>query len=222
VTKRGFDLCVTLALLVLSSPLLGLVAVAVRIGLGRPVLFHQLRAGKAGIPFTLVKFRTMRPPLFAGGEMDDDEQRLTRLGMLLRTSSLDELPTLVNVLRGDMSLVGPRPLPVEYTERYSPQQRRRLEVLPGVTGLAQVSGRNTLIWEDKFDLDVRYVDSQSFLLDLKILVRTVGVVLRRTGIAMEGHTSAPRFVGRSVIDAAARPSPRADLPIRADGAGPAS
>lgn len=194
-TKRGVDVGVAVVVLLLASPVVVVVAVAVRLVMGRPVLFRQQRAGKNGIPFTLVKFRTMRPPLQPGGEYDDDDERLTQLGRLLRATSLDELPTLVNVLRGEMSLVGPRPLPVEYNERYSALQRRRLAVVPGVTGLAQVSGRNALSWEEKFDLDVRYVQTHSLLLDLTILVRTVGLVLRREGIAMEGHTSSPRFLG---------------------------
>jgi lipopolysaccharide/colanic/teichoic acid biosynthesis glycosyltransferase len=193
--KRCFDVVVSAVLLVLASPIMLCIAALIWIFMGRPILFWQERAGRDGAPFVLVKFRSMRPPLREGGEYDNDAERLTRFGRALRSSSLDELPTLVNVLRGDMSLVGPRPLPLHYVPLYSASQRRRLSVLPGITGLAQVSGRNALSWETKLQLDVTYVETQSLLLDLTVLLRTVGQVLTRRGIAMEGHTSAPRFLG---------------------------
>ncbi|MBM0204242.1 sugar transferase [Micromonospora sp. STR1s_5] len=181
-------------LLVLSAPVLGVVAALVAVGLGRPVLFRQCRAGLHGCPFELVKFRTMLPPDLPRGLVGDGD-RLTPLGRWLRATSLDELPTLWNVLRGDMSLVGPRPLLPEYLRRYSPAQARRHEVRPGITGLAQTRGRNSLSWEEKLDLDVRYVDTRSLRLDLSILLATVRTVLRREGISAEGSATAPEFLG---------------------------
>ncbi|PWR07681.1 UDP-galactose phosphate transferase [Micromonospora acroterricola] len=192
--KRIFDTIVAAVLLVLVTPVLAVVAVLVVVGLGRPVLFRQCRAGLHGQPFEVVKFRTMRPPNQARGPLGDGD-RLTPLGRWLRATSLDELPTLWNVLRGDMSLVGPRPLLPEYLDRYSPSQARRHEVRPGVTGLAQVRGRNSLSWEEKLDLDVRYVDTHTFRLDLSILVATVRTVLRREGINAAGSATAPEFLG---------------------------
>ncbi|MEU8300234.1 sugar transferase [Micromonospora sp. NPDC048909] len=192
--KRIFDTTLAALLLVLVAPVLALVAVLVAVGLGRPVLFRQCRAGLHGRPFEVVKFRTMRPPNPSRGLVGDDA-RLTPLGRWLRATSLDELPTLWNVLRGDMSLVGPRPLLPEYLDRYSPWQSRRHEVRPGVTGLAQVRGRNSLSWEEKLDLDVRYVDSCSPRLDLSILLATVRTVLRRDGINAAGSATAPEFLG---------------------------
>lgn len=191
-TKRAFDLVVSAVALVLLLPLLLVVAGVVLLTMGRPVLFRQERPGRHERPFVLVKFRTMKPPL-PGRELRDDEARLTRVGWLLRSSSLDELPELWNVLRGDMSLVGPRPLLMEYLGHYSPEQARRHLVRPGITGLAQVSGRNGLAWEERLALDSRYVDEQSFLLDLRLLFRTVGRVLRRDGISAEGAVSATLF-----------------------------
>ncbi len=192
VVKRGLDIVAAAALLILSSPVQAVVAVLVATRLGRPVLFTQERPGLNAQVFTLMKFRTM-----ANTDPDKglvtDEERLTRLGRTLRATSLDELPTLWNVLRGDMSLVGPRPLLVRYLPRYTPEQARRHEVRPGVTGLAQVSGRNALSWEEKFALDVEYVDHQSLGLDLSILWRTVTAVLRRDGISQEGHATMPEF-----------------------------
>lgn len=187
--KRAMDVMASVGALVVTAPVQAVVAIAVLIDVGRPVLFRQPRPGKDGRVFTLVKFRTMR----AGAS--EDEQRLTRLGRFLRATSLDELPTFVNVLKGEMSLVGPRPLLVEYLERYTPEQARRHEVLPGITGLAQVSGRNGLTWEDKLALDVRYVDDRSLGLDLSILARTVTKVVRREGVSAEGHATAPKFTG---------------------------
>ncbi len=178
--------------LVVTLPVQGVVAVAVWANMGRPVLFRQERPGRDGKVFELVKFRTMRHP---DGDLTSDADRLTGLGRFLRASSLDEWPTLWNVVKGDMSLVGPRPLLVEYLERYSPEQARRHEVRPGVTGLAQVRGRNELDWDAKLALDVEYVDNRSFALDLRILWETVGVVLRRSGISAKGHATMNEFMG---------------------------
>lgn len=175
-------------------PVQGVVAVLIRRDIGSPVLFRQARPGRHGEIFTLVKFRTMRAA--APGEgVENDGDRLTPLGRRLRAASLDELPTLVNVIRGDMSLVGPRPLLVEYLDRYTPEQARRHEVRPGVTGLAQVSGRNALTWEEKFALDVQYVDSHTFLGDLRILWRTIAPVFGRRGIAADGVATMSEFRG---------------------------
>jgi lipopolysaccharide/colanic/teichoic acid biosynthesis glycosyltransferase len=193
--KRALDVAGALLLLALTSPLLALAALAIRAMMGRPVLYRQVRAGLHGHPFTLLKLRTMRPlPGHDGGPLRDGE-RLTGLGRWLRASSLDELPQLWNVLRGDMALVGPRPLLPAYLGRYSPEQARRHEVRPGITGLAQVSGRNALSWEEKFALDVRYVDRWSLLLDLRILWRTFVAVLRLEGIRAPGHATMPEFLG---------------------------
>jgi lipopolysaccharide/colanic/teichoic acid biosynthesis glycosyltransferase len=192
--KRAIDLVVGGAALLLSLPLQALVAALVRRNLGSPVLFRQLRPGRDGRTFELVKFRTMTDVDERRGLVTDAE-RLTSFGAFLRSTSLDELPSLWNVVRGDMSLVGPRPLLVQYLERYSPEQARRHEVRPGVTGLAQVSGRNALSWEDKFAKDVEYVDRRSFALDLRIVVATVGKVLRRDGIAADGEATMVEFMG---------------------------
>lgn len=191
--KRALDLAVAVPALVVSAPVQLATALAVRVALGSPVLFRQERPGLHGVPFTMVKFRTMRTPQQAG--TDDDAARLTRVGRLLRATSLDELPTLLNVVRGDMSLVGPRPLLVEYLDRYTPTQARRHEVRPGLTGLAQVSGRNDQTWDERLRLDVEYVDTWTVAGDLRILARTVGAVLRREGVAAPGHVSMPRFTG---------------------------
>lgn len=193
--KRAFDIVVAAALLVVLAPLMAMIALAVRIGLGRPVIFVQERPGKGGRVFRLYKFRTMRDARGPDGTPLPDAERLTGLGRFLRASSLDELPELWNVLRGDMSLVGPRPLLVEYLDRYSPRQARRHEVRPGITGLAQVSGRNALGWDERLELDVRYVDERTFWLDLKILLLTLGTVVRREGITGEGHATMPEFTG---------------------------
>lgn len=192
--KRGLDIVGAVAGLVALSPLILATAAVVRLRMGRPVLFRQLRTGRHATPFTLVKFRTMRVAA-AGEGIDQDDQRLTPLGRFLRSTSLDELPTFWNVLRGDMSLVGPRPLLPQYLDRYTPLQARRLEVKPGVTGWCQVNGRNGLSWDEKFSLDVWYVDHASLRLDLLILARTVGQVLRRDGIAAEGSATMPEFLG---------------------------
>lgn len=193
--KRAFDIVVAAALLVVLAPLMAMIALAVRIGLGRPVIFVQERPGKGGRVFRLYKFRTMRDARGPDGTPLPDAERLTGLGRFLRASSLDELPELWNVLRGDMSLVGPRPLLVEYLDRYSPRQARRHEVRPGITGLAQVSGRNALGWDERLELDVRYVDERTFWLDLRILLLTLGTVVRREGIASDGHATMPEFTG---------------------------
>ncbi|MEM7253016.1 MAG: sugar transferase [Pseudomonadota bacterium] len=190
--KRSFDVVVSaLTLVSLGLPML-IVGVIVLWTMGRPVLFRQIRPGRGGVPFNLLKFRTMRAPRFDG---EDDSARLTRFGRWLRDSSIDELPELWNVLKGDMSLVGPRPLLMEYLALYSPEQRRRHEVRPGITGWAQVNGRNQLDWEARFAMDVWYVDHQSFGLDLQILSRTLRIVLRREGIHQEGHATMPKFTG---------------------------
>ncbi len=185
--------------MVLSPVLLG-VSAAVALAMGRPVLFRQIRPGVHGRLFELRKFRTMEP---VGRGRVSDGERLTRLGAWLRATSLDELPTLWNVVRGDMSLVGPRPLLVRYLERYTPEQSRRHQVRPGITGLAQVRGRNALSWEEKFAYDVRYVDARCLRLDLRILLETVVLVLRREGISADGHATAPEFLGtaESLADA---------------------
>ena len=193
--KRAFDVVVASLALLLLLPVMAVVALSVYVAMGRPVLFRQPRAGRDAVAFRVLKFRTMRPPLSPGREFDDDEVRVTKLGRVLRAASLDELPSLVNVIRGQMSLVGPRPLPLHYVPLYSPRQRRRLEVRPGVTGLAQVSGRNSLDWDRRLELDVLYVETRSLGLDITILGRTVLRVLRRDGIAMDGYLSSPPFVG---------------------------
>ncbi|SDC21937.1 Sugar transferase involved in LPS biosynthesis (colanic, teichoic acid) [Cupriavidus sp. YR651] len=193
--KRLFDFCVAaFALVVLAVPLFCL-AILVRTRLGSPVLFAQTRPGKDGKPFRMVKFRTMTDERGPDGTLLPDAERLTRFGRLLRATSLDELPELWNVLGGDMSLVGPRPLLMEYLPLYSPEQARRHEVRPGVTGWAQVNGRNALSWEEKFALDVWYVDHQSFWLDIRILWLTVRKVLVREGISASGEATMSRFTG---------------------------
>jgi len=191
-TKRALDASVAAVGLVATAPLQAVVALAVLAKHGRPVLFRQPRPGKDGRVFELVKFRTM---LLPDARRVSDADRLTPLGRFLRSTSLDELPTLWNVLKGDMSLVGPRPLLVQYLERYSPEQARRHEVRPGITGLAQVRGRNNLDWDDKFALDVEYVDHRSLGLDLRILWETVAVVLLRRGISADGHVTMSEFRG---------------------------
>lgn len=196
--KRAFDLAAAGAAGVLLAPLAALLALLVRLRLGSPVLFRHVRPGRGGEPFTLYKLRTMRDLFDEAGEPLPDEERLTRFGRFLRRTSLDELPELWNVLRGDMSLVGPRPLLLEYLPRYSPRQARRHEVRPGITGWAQIHGRNAIAWEEKLERDAWYVDHLSFLLDLRILARTVGQVLRREGISAEGHATAPKFEGARI------------------------
>ncbi len=196
--KRLFDLVVTLAALaVLALPLLVLYAM-VRRKLGSPALFRQVRPGLHGQPFLMVKFRTMTDERGPDGELLPDAQRLTAFGRFLRASSLDELPELWNVLRGEMSLVGPRPLLMEYLPLYSPEQARRHEVRPGITGWAQVNGRNAVSWEERFSLDVWYIDHRSLWLDLRILWLTVRKVLVREGISAEGEATMTRFTGTAI------------------------
>ena len=195
--KRAVDVALAGIALVLLAPITLVVATVVMLNMGRPVFFRQTRPGRAGRLFELVKFRTMRVADVTGGAVSNlgtDGARLTTLGRFLRTTSLDELPTLYNVLRGDMSLVGPRPLLVEYLNRYTPEQARRHDVRPGITGLAQVSGRNALSWYDKFAYDVWYVDHRSLTLDVRILARTVLAVVRRDGIAAQDNPTAPEFI----------------------------
>ncbi|WP_091230753.1 sugar transferase [Microbacterium sp. 3J1] len=190
--KRLLDAAGAAVALVALSPVILVTALFVAVNLGRPVIFSQPRPGRGGRVFTLYKFRSMRGVDAARGHITD-EQRLTRFGRLLRASSLDELPSLWNVFRGDMSFVGPRPLLVEYLERYTPEQARRHDVRPGITGLAQVSGRNAVAWDDRFRLDVHYVDRRSLALDAKVLVATVRSVIRREGISAEGHATMRKF-----------------------------
>ena len=196
--KRLFDLVSASSALLLLSPVLLLVAWLVHRRLGSPVLFRQVRPGLHGKPFKMVKFRTMLDAFDANGDPLPDSQRMTRFGSFLRSSSLDELPELWNVLKGDMSLVGPRPLLMEYLPFYSPEQYRRHEVRPGVTGWAQVNGRNALSWEDKFKLDIWYLDNRSFWLDLKIMMLTVKKVLVRDGISADGEATITKFTGNKL------------------------
>jgi len=192
-SKRTFDLIVILISAPVWLPLLGVVAVLVRVRLGTPIFFRQKRPGYNAVIFELIKFRTMTDARDAQGRHLPDVERLTPFGRWLRSTSLDELPELINVLRGEMSLVGPRPLLVEYLPRYTREQARRHEIAPGLTGWCQINGRNTLSWEQKFGLDVWYVDHRSIWLDLKILILTVGQVLTRRGIAAEGHATMPEY-----------------------------
>lgn len=197
VSKRLFDLLVTIPALIILSPIMLGLAVAILVVLGSPVVFRQKRPGLDGDIFTVYKFRTMSGGVDKRGNPLPDSQRLTRFGNFLRASSLDELPELWNILIGEMSWVGPRPLLEEYLPRYTKEQARRHTVLPGLTGWAQVNGRNALTWEEKFCLDVWYVDHWSFWLDLKILVMTVGIVLRREGISQPGKATMEEFTGSS-------------------------
>jgi lipopolysaccharide/colanic/teichoic acid biosynthesis glycosyltransferase len=197
--KRLFDVIAAFTGLVLLSPVILIVAWQACRKLGSPVLFRQTRPGLNGKPFEMIKFRTMKDALDAEGNPLPDSERLTAFGQFLRSSSLDELPELWNVLKGDMSLVGPRPLLMEYLPLYSPEQYRRHELRPGVTGWAQVNGRNTLSWEDKFALDVWYVDNRSLWLDIKILFLTVKKVVVRDGISAEGEATISKFTGGEEI-----------------------
>ena len=193
--KRLIDLIFGFLALLVLFPIVGIVAWKIRKNLGSPVLFKQVRPGKDGKPFEMVKFRTMRDAVDANGNPLPDSERLTPFGNWLRSTSLDELPELWNVLKGDMSLVGPRPLLMEYLSLYNSEQYRRHEVRPGVTGWAQVNGRNAISWEEKFKLDVWYVNNQSFWLDIKILWLTVKKVLVRDGISAEGEATMSKFTG---------------------------
>jgi sugar transferase EpsL len=195
VLKRILDLIIATLMLILLSPLLALIALVVRYRLGSPVLFRQQRPGLHAKPFTILKFRTMLDARDAEDRLLADAERLTDLGRFLRSTSLDELPGIINVLRGDMSLVGPRPLLLRYLDRYTPEQMRRHDVKPGITGWAQVNGRNAITWEQKFTLDVWYVDHWSFWLDLKIIAMTIWKILRREGISQPGEATMEEFMG---------------------------
>ena len=196
--KRLLDIIVAAAALLLLSPLMALIGILVRFDLGSPILFRQLRPGRDTKAFRMVKFRTMRDAQDAAGQPLSDAERLTRFGRFLRATSLDELPELWNVLKGDMSLVGPRPLLMEYLPRYSMEQLRRHELRPGITGWAQVNGRNALGWPEKLALDIWYVDHQTFWLDLKILMLTVFKVIARDGISAAGEATMPKFQGNEI------------------------
>lgn len=196
--KRLFDIVASAGGLLLLSPIIAVVAWQIRRKLGSPVLFRQVRPGLGGKPFEMIKFRTMRDAVDAAGNLLPDSERMTPFGSFLRSSSLDELPELWNVLKGEMSLVGPRPLLMEYLPLYSPDQYRRHEVRPGITGWAQINGRNALSWEEKFRLDVWYVDNRSFWLDLKVLFLTIKKVVVRDGISAEGEATMSKFTGHKL------------------------
>lgn len=195
--KRSIDIICSLIGLIVLSPVLVIVAILVKIKLGSPIFFTQDRVGKDGKVFKMVKFRTMLDATDKWGEPLPDEERLTSFGKLLRSTSIDELPELMNVLKGDMSLVGPRPLLVEYIPLYSQEQFRRHDVRPGITGWAQVNGRNSLSWNDRFKLDVEYVDNQNAFFDIKIIFMTIFKVIKRDGISQEGHATMEKFNGNN-------------------------
>jgi sugar transferase EpsL len=194
-SRRVVDVVVASFALAVLSPVMAVVAIIVPLRLGTPVIFRQERPGRHGEPFMIVKFRSMRDDRGPDGALLADEARLTRFGRFLRSTSLDELPELVNVVRGEMSLIGPRPLRMAYLPLYSPEQSRRHEVKPGITGLAQVAGRNALTWDEKFALDLRYVTQQSFWLDVRIVVRTIAQIFKFGDISAEGHATTPDFTG---------------------------
>jgi len=194
-SKRLFDLIFALLALIILSPILFITAALVRIFIGTPILFKQQRPGYKGHPFFIYKFRTMTDRISRDGSLLPDAERLTRFGRFLRSLSLDELPELFNILRGDMSFVGPRPLLMEYLPLYSAEQSRRHDVIPGLTGWAQVNGRNAMTWEDKFNYDLWYVDHWSFMLDIKIIWITFGKVFKREGISQEGQATTEYFTG---------------------------
>lgn len=198
--KRLLDLAIALPVAAAAAPVVAVVAVATAVSVGRPILFRQTRPGLGGRPFEIAKFRTMSDERDDAGALLPDEDRLTCVGKVVRGLSLDELPQLWNVLRGDMSLVGPRPLLVRYLDRYTPEQARRHEVPPGITGWTQVNGRNALSWEQKFAFDGWYVDHFGLALDLKILALTAVKVVRRNGVAATGHATMPEFMGSAVAD----------------------
>lgn len=193
--KRVFDIVLSVLLTVMLSPLLAIVALLVFLCFGCPVIYKQKRPGKDGVVFTLYKFRTMLDIVDEKGELLEDKDRITRFGRFLRSTSLDELPELFNVLKGDMSFVGPRPLLVEYLDLYTLEQARRHDVKPGITGWAQVNGRNAISWEEKFKLDIWYIDNWNLLLDLKIMFLTVYKILKREGISQENHVTMEKFKG---------------------------
>lgn len=197
--KRLVDIAGALAGLTLGAPAMAAAAAAIRLRMGGPVLFRQERPGLHGKAFRLFKFRTMSDERDADGKLLPDEERLTAVGKALRATSVDELPQLLNVLLGDMSLVGPRPLLMRYLPRYGPRQARRHEMPPGITGLTAVRGRNALTWDDKFELDVQYVETWSLALDAKILLETIATVLKRDGISRQGHATMPEFMGEGSV-----------------------
>ena len=196
--KRLFDLSAAIWALLLIWPFLLLIHLLLRLSIGVSIIFRQERPGFMGRPFTIYKYRTMTHVRDSSGRLLPDKDRITRVGQFLRSFSLDELPEIFNVLKGDMSLVGPRPLMMQYLERYTPEQARRHEVPPGITGWAQINGRNDLAWEEKFNLDVWYVDHQSFKLDIYIIAKTFWKVFRREGISHDGYATAPEFMGSSL------------------------
>lgn len=200
IAKRSLDLGAAIFGLLITFPMLAAVAILVRLKLGSSVLFRQERAGLGGKPFHIIKFRTMTDARDASGTLLPDDTRLTSFGRFLRATSLDELPQLFNVIAGHMSLVGPRPLFVRYIPRYNASQKRRLEVAPGITGLAQINGRNAISWDEKFALDVHYVDAACFVLDLRILFATAMKVLRRSDISQDGHATMPEFMGPEGVE----------------------
>lgn len=193
--KRFFDLIVSLCILVIFSPLIFLIIILIKLKLGSPIVFKQKRPGLHGKPFTIYKFRSMTDECDENGELFPDEERLTSFGKFLRKFSLDELPQIFNVIKGDLSLVGPRPLAIEYLPLYSSFQARRHEVKPGITGWAQINGRNNISWERKFELDVWYVDNRSLFLDMKIILLTIKKVIFFEGISQDGHVTMPDFEG---------------------------
>lgn len=193
-TKRALDLALTLPALAMSLPVQAATALVIRVTMGRPILFRQRRPGLHGEPFEMMKFRTMLEPDAQRGLVTDAD-RMTPVGSFLRSTSLDELPTLWNIVKGDMSIVGPRPLLMQYLDRYTPEQARRHDVPPGLTGLAQINGRNAISWEEKFAYDVEYVETHTFAGDLKIIARTLLQVLRRDGINAEDAATMPEFMG---------------------------
>jgi len=197
--KRIFDLILTIPAYFLLSPLMMLIAVIIRLTMGKPIFFRQIRPGFQGKAFTIYKFRTMLNAYDKNGNLLPDKERLTRFGKFLRSTSLDELPELFNILKGEMSIVGPRPLLMQYLERYSPEQARRNEVRPGLTGWAQINGRNAITWEEKFRLDVWYVNNQSFRLDMKIIFMTILKVLKREGISQPGQATMEEFMGNKSL-----------------------
>jgi len=197
VSKRFFDIFISALGLLLLAPVIIVVAFQVHRKLGSPVLFWQVRPGKDGKPFEMVKFRTMREMIDRDGHLLPDSERMTLFGSFLRSSSLDELPELWNVLKGDMSIVGPRPLLMEYLPIYTKEQSRRHEVRPGITGWAQVNGRNSISWEEKFRLDLWYVDNRSFWLDIKVIYLTIKKVLTRDGISAKGEATMSKFTGKN-------------------------
>ena len=204
--KRLFDIVAGCSVIIVLSPVVVLIALLISIRLGQPIFFSQRRPGLHGKPFTIYKLRTMTDERDADGNLLPDAERLTRLGRFLRSTSLDELPELLNVLKGDMSLVGPRPLMMSYLERYTPEQARRHDVKPGITGWAQIKGRDSLTWEEKFTYDLWYVDNQSLFLDIWIILQTIWIVLKREGISAENHPTMPEFLGSQASVASTKPS----------------